>query len=334
MKPRWYHGVAAAIALVAVVGAVGVMRSRSRERSDIVIGPWAEMENDRWNLPNLQEAQVVVPDRPHDPAEADAHRRGESTMKRVRRFTVSTNADHLRMGPIAPKAPGRLRIAAVGDSVTFGWGVRAEESWTTLLEVELQRRGHGVDIINAGSPGAPTASMAAWCRTQARRLEVDRILWVRRVPPPHMGGARSVAEGLQTCASVVSQRPLFLLPPISRFDLHGRQEGAREGGEVTALLGPDWVAHDLTEPFRAAQGARGEDLTFEGEMLSVVDLESGNTWLTVPASPQGHLPAAVSELFEREPTVAEALMYDGGHPDAEGSIVMARLIADLVEPTL
>jgi hypothetical protein len=334
MKPRWYHGVAAAIALVAAATSFLVIRARTRERSDIVIGTWAEMENKSWNLPNLDEAQVVVPDRPHDPAEADAHRRGASTMKRVRRFTVSTNADHHRMGPIGAKVAGRLRIAALGDSVTFGWGVRPEEGWVPLLEAELKKRGHDVELINAGSPGAPTASMAAWCRTQARKLEVDRILWVRRVPPPHMGGAASVAEGLRACTAVVSQRPLFLLPPISRFDLRGRLEGAREGGQVTAMLGPDWSSHDLTDSFRAAQGQKGEDLKVEGGQLSVVDLESGKAWLTVPGAPAGPLPAGVSELFEREPDVAEALMYDGGHPDVEGNVVMARLIADIVEPTL
>lgn len=334
MKLRWYHAVAGGITLLAAATAAGVQWSRSRERSDIVIGPWAEMENRSWNLADLNDARVVVPDRPHDPAEADAHRRGSARMERVRRFTVSTNADHLRMGPLAAKPAGRIRIAAVGDSVTFGWGVRPEESWVTLLDAELRRRGHDVEVLNAGSPGAPTASMAAWCRTQVPRLQVDRVLWIRRVPPPHMGGARSVADGIRACAAVVQARPLFILPPVSRFDLHGREAGPREGGDVTALLGADWASHDLTEPFRAAQGERGEDLVIGAGKLSVVDLESKATWLSVAAPAQGPLPTAISELFEREPEVAEVLMYDGGHPDAAGSAVMAALIADLVEPTL
>ena len=79
---------------------------------------------------------------------------------------------------------------------------------------------------------------------------------------------------------------------------------------------------------------RGEDLVVGEGKLSVVDLESGNNWLTVDAPADGRLPASVGALFEREPEVAEALMYDGGHPNAEGSVVVARLIADLLEPTL
>jgi hypothetical protein len=334
VRPRWYHGVAAAIGLGAAGLTAWVQADRGRERSEIVIAPWAEMENQSWNIGDLHEARVVVPDRPHDPKEADAHRRGASTMKRVRRFTVTTNADHLRMPPIGAKVAGRLRIAAVGDSVTFGWGVSPDESWVTLVEAELRQRGHDVELLNAGSPGAPTASMAAWCRTQAKKLGVDRLLWVRRVPPPHMGGVKSVADSIRACAAQVAVRPLVLLPPVSRFDLHGREVGAGEAGQIVAALGADWAVHDLTAGFRAAQGERGEDLVAEGGQLRVVDLETKKTWLSVPGPAGGSLPEAIGALFEREPQVAEALMYDGGHPDAEGSVVMAKLIADLLEPTL
>ena len=149
-----------------------------------------------------------------------------------------------------------------------------------------------------------------------------------------MGGAQSLAEGVRACAKVTTARPLIILPPISRFDLHGRQVGATEPAEISAQLGGGWQAHDLTDPFREAQGKRGEDLVVDGTHLKVVDLESGKEWLIVEAGASGPMPAAVGELFERESGVAEALMYDGGHPDAEGSVVMARPILELLEPTL
>lgn len=75
-------------------------------------------------------------------------------------------------------------------------------------------------------------------------------------------------------------------------------------------------------------------MVMEGSKASVVDLETGTVWLTTSRGGDGRLPAAVGQLFETEPEVAEALIFDGGHPDVEGNAVMAALIADLIEPTL
>lgn len=47
--------------------------------------------------------------------------------------------------PIAP------RIACLGDSTTFGWGVTESQAWPQLLAQEL-----GVEVLNAGVPGYST----------------------------------------------------------------------------------------------------------------------------------------------------------------------------------
>jgi len=48
---------------------------------------------------------------------------------------------------------GVLRIATLGDSSTFGFGVRADEAWSARLALEL--RGHGIptEVLNAGVVG-------------------------------------------------------------------------------------------------------------------------------------------------------------------------------------
>lgn len=60
-------------------------------------------------------------------------------------FSVHTNAEGLRDGPLPTEGPW---ILALGCSTTFGWGLEAEQAWPHLLEERL-----GVPVVNAGVPG-------------------------------------------------------------------------------------------------------------------------------------------------------------------------------------
>ena len=68
-------------------------------------------------------------------------------------ITYTINADGLR-GKELTKKKG-LRVLALGNSCTFGWGVDQKYIWTTLLEQKLQTSfpDKNIDIINAGVPG-------------------------------------------------------------------------------------------------------------------------------------------------------------------------------------
>ncbi|MEK7507723.1 MAG: SGNH/GDSL hydrolase family protein [Patescibacteria group bacterium] len=67
------------------------------------------------------------------------------------------NADGIRADReyAVPKPPNTYRIAAVGDSTTFGWGVGNNGTYPKILEDILkdQWRGKNVDVINFGVPG-------------------------------------------------------------------------------------------------------------------------------------------------------------------------------------
>ena len=52
---------------------------------------------------------------------------------------------------------GRPVILAVGDSMTAGFGVAAEESYPAQLERELIRRGFNYRVVNQGVTGSTTA---------------------------------------------------------------------------------------------------------------------------------------------------------------------------------
>jgi len=63
---------------------------------------------------------------------------------------IEINAQGFRDRPFEDR-PGRPRIVALGDSLTFGWGVEADERFTSRLEEQL-----GADVLNLGVSGYGT----------------------------------------------------------------------------------------------------------------------------------------------------------------------------------
>jgi acyl-CoA thioesterase-1 len=53
-----------------------------------------------------------------------------------------------------------VRIVALGDSLTAGYGLDAEKSFPAVLEARLRERGHDVEVANAGVSGDTTSGGA------------------------------------------------------------------------------------------------------------------------------------------------------------------------------
>lgn len=68
-------------------------------------------------------------------------------------FPVVVDDRGFRASGGPPPAPGAARVAFLGDSCTFGWGVASEETFVARLEAMLRADGRAVDLINAGFPG-------------------------------------------------------------------------------------------------------------------------------------------------------------------------------------
>lgn len=75
-----------------------------------------------------------------------------------------------------PKPAGTKRILAIGDSITFGWGVDMADSWPKLLEKKLRENGMAVEIINAGVPGVGLTRSRYVCRAYAEQFDIDAII--------------------------------------------------------------------------------------------------------------------------------------------------------------
>ena len=69
-------------------------------------------------------------------------------------FDVRTNSLGLRERELAPTKTTAYRIAALGDSFTYGEGVQIEDTWLRKLETSLRNLGYDVETVNMGKPGA------------------------------------------------------------------------------------------------------------------------------------------------------------------------------------
>ena len=95
---------------------------------------------------------------------------------------VRTNSYSLRgPDPVVPKPPGVTRILMLGDSFTFGFPVRDEETFSFLIEQGLKARGYSVEVINGGVSGYSPVLEYLSLRDQFLRFEPDLvILWYDR----------------------------------------------------------------------------------------------------------------------------------------------------------
>jgi hypothetical protein len=319
---------ASGLALTALGGGAWLHRRRvaARRLSARIIGPWPALgAQTTWLLPELSDALMVVPDRPHAKGEDDSFELRRA-VRRLREFRVSSGPARLRGEAFDPQpSPGTLRLLALGDSTTFGWGVEDGESWPAQLQGWLAAEGYAVEVLNGGVPGQSLVNIGAYLRHVVPTLGVHGILLGRRPWSPHeMTVYRDLME--EAGRLVPGVRRMVVLPPVGRFDPVGSRQWAQEREQLTQLLRPHGVSVlELTAPFRAAQGQRGCDLQLGDGVLRVVRLETNEVLLEAPPTPFD-LPRAIYDLMERDHTVGEPLIFDAGHTDAEGNVLAARLL--------
>lgn len=336
MRPRArrrLRQIARALSLLTIVAALGLGLWVTRERStaatlsDVITRPAPELDpTAQVLLPNLRGAVVVVPDRPHTPEELTA---GQIT--RTRRFLVNTNALGLRGAEVKVPAPGP-RVLAVGDSVTFGWGVEDGESWPARLAEALGAQVPGLEVLNAGVPAQRPAAIAAWTAANARGLDVDLVLLARRPDPREADPIAAYAAAVSRVRAALGDVPLgVILPPLSTFDPDGLARMEEERARLTEALAPVPVL-DLTPAFRAATPDRGVILEVRGEEQVVLRLPERAELLRARRPARGLAPDVLARL-EEDSTMVEPLFFDGGHPDAEGFRVFAEAVARWVSTT-
>ena len=317
------------VALSAIAGGgVVAMRRRDAARiSEPISEEWPEIGQGFWLIPNLVNAFVRIPDRPHSHKEAtDVELRGR--IQRTRDFLVNTNDLRMRGGPVALEpTPGVFRIACLGDSVTFGWGVADDEAWPAVLQRQLAEQGIAVECLNLGVPAQGIEAMSRYVQVKGPELGLDAVVLCER--RSGQDTLRSYSDAvLHARFAVPHARMMVALPPISRFDVMGRMNPFIEGEELARSL-RDVPVVDLTQAIWDAQpNDRGHDLVVDAGTARVVSRKDGEVVYQEPMADGLKLTDAVYQLFENNPEVREPLMFDAGHPDAEGFIPFAREVGD------
>ncbi len=78
-----------------------------------------------------------------------------------------------------PKPPHTIRVMAVGDSVTFGYGIRMEDTYEKVLEERLNQdapRGMRYEVLNSGTLGGSLGDYLHFLNEKAAILQPDVVL--------------------------------------------------------------------------------------------------------------------------------------------------------------
>ncbi|MGI8906608.1 MAG: SGNH/GDSL hydrolase family protein [Candidatus Sumerlaeaceae bacterium] len=87
------------------------------------------------------------------------------------------NRDGFRDGQRAKAKPGGItRVAVLGDSIAFGWGVRQEERFSDQLELMGSTSSSRVEVLNFAVPGYNTVMELATLREKVLGYEPDVLL--------------------------------------------------------------------------------------------------------------------------------------------------------------
>jgi lysophospholipase L1-like esterase len=267
------------------------------------------------------------------------------------------NADGFRGPPLVrPKPEGTFRIVVVGDSLTFGWSVREEDTLARQLESRLRSWSPDarIEVLNLGVSGYNPYTEAKWLAEMAPVVDPDLVLVqfcindlndptlhfdyatrapmafpdealpdpARRPPPPSLPAR--LCSLSRACALLRKQLP-------SRADQVRALEAVAPHGDPTpAELA--WIRQSYSEMARTAreQGAEFAVIVFpystQLEPSSATTLQDDlrelgrdRDWTIVDLLP--------SYREARATAATDALFIDLWHPTAEGFRVAGDALA-------
>lgn len=236
------------------------------------------------------------------------------------------------------KPPGTYRVLVLGDSITFGWGVRAEETFARQLEQDLNALLDGrpaVEVINSGVGNYNTRQEVSYFRERGRRYDPDLVVLAYfindaepiKIPPRHPLALHSQAYVLFNSSLQGVLRGLGVWPNWRDYyrglyaaDAPGWQACRGALDELIQLTREDGA--DVLVAIIPELHVLGEDYPF-------ADCEQQ---VAAAAAEAGARAVDLRPALARE--VPESLWVSPGdaHPNARGHRLIAEALAPLVEP--
>ena len=306
---------------------------------------------------NLRKARLVVPGRPH-PLPTSL-KEMEATIQRRRVFFVSTNSMGFRDREIkTAAAPGTIRVVNLGDSVTFGWGVEDDRTYSAVLGKLLQKQG-AFEVINTGIPSMDSTGvdrlLARIEHLQPRVVTINMGLndlapdpTTSRSFDPAFGQPakkyrRVVTDLAKTLRGMLRRlqdagtRVIVFVPPMNSF--YPRQDGEYI---LQAIRGVARDAHlpliDLPAIFNEQERRDGLVVETRGGTQQLVRYSAGRPEVLVSAAVtpgrKYYVAASIYDHMENS-SVSQRLSIDGCHPNEAGhELIARRLLSEILKLAL
>lgn len=272
-------------------------------------------------------------------------------VERERRFVVRTNSLGLRDDEIpARRPPGEYRVLCLGDSITYGHGVRREDSYESRLQEMLYAAypKRGLRVINGGCPGYSTFQGEQLFRRLDPKVRPDLIILAYLYADPAMeensDKNRAEISGWAGAVKKVlyqSETYLLLRKRIT-FYLEHRKMLSSPAGFFS--LNQERVS---LEDYRAALTRMVETVRQRGGQAILVNLpRSGpdpvpryqkyRQTMAQVAKDTGALYLDLHKIFDSEPDPSLYFIHlpdgviDEIHPNEAGYQLFARSLADLI----
>jgi lysophospholipase L1-like esterase len=284
---------------------------------------WLELLHQRSSLPGL----------PYELA--------PGMWKRTHGTVIRTNSHGMREREIPIEKPDSVRrIVALGDSYTFGFGVRAHRAYPRVLEELLNERSPGrrFEVLNFGVGGYSTPDEAIVLKERALAWGPDLVIVGYVLNDPE-------DEPIQPLQSYY-QEPRWwqrfqLLRLVAKADWQWRVRRFGGGDYIRSLYGDPRKWKNVVDGFASIQQtARSRGIRV---MVVVFPLCTVDDWAQYPYGPLHRMVAraAAADGFEvvdllpvyaRRPPRELRLADSDAHPNEEGHRLAAEAIASRILP--